>query len=103
MNFEAELAGFFAKGVQFINRIDGADFGCLRDAQRAGLGIVNILSLHHDVFDRGGIELAVWTLPNQHLRAVREKFWRSTLVSFHVCDLGADDRVIALAERRERK
>src|SRR5687768_4795865 len=64
---------------------------------------MNILPLRDHRFNGNGIEFTIRALANENLRAIGEEFWRAALVGFHMRDLRANDRVIALTKRRQRK
>jgi hypothetical protein len=90
-------------GLDFRDRVDATGFSGLGDGDDAGLGKVNVLAPGGELVDGGGSQLAVGGVRDEQLGAVGEELRRAAFVGFDVGLVGADDSMIGLAERRERK
>ena len=84
-----------------VDRIDGREFGGLRDAHDAGLGIVDVATPLDGMRDPGRGEPAAVAGQGEKFRAVGEKFRGPALVGLDVRHLVAEDRVVRLAHGGE--
>ena len=101
MQPQAVPAAGVADSSDLVDRIDGREFGGLRDAHDAGLGIVDVATPLDGMRDPGGRELAAVAGKGEQLRAVGEKLRGPALIRFDVRDLVAEDRVVRLAHGGE--
>jgi hypothetical protein len=58
---------------------------------------MDVLALRDHSLNGNWIKFPIRALADEDLRAVREKLRRATFIGFHMRNLRADDRVIALA------
>ncbi len=90
-------AGDFPEGLDFVDGIDGAEFGSLGEADGAGFGVVDIVASADGLFDASGVEFAVGAGDEEDLGAVGEELWGAALVGFDMGHFVAEDAVVGLA------
>ncbi len=96
---QPQLLAGGADRLELVGVVHRAHFGGLGDGHHAWLGVVDVLALEGHLADRLGGQLAVDAAGGEQLGAVGKELRRTALVGFDVGGLGADDAVIALAQR----
>ncbi len=98
---QAQFLAGGADRLELVGAVHAADFGGLGNGDHARLGVVDVLALECNFADRLRGQLAVFTARGEQLGAVGEEFRRAAFVGLDVGRLGADDAVVALAQRRQ--
>lgn len=96
---EAQLLAGGADRFELIWAINGAYFGGLGNGDHPRLGVVDILAFEGHFTDGFRRQLAVDAGRRQQLGTVGEELRRTAFVGLDVGGLGADDAVVALAQR----
>jgi hypothetical protein len=91
-------AGAFGEGVEFVEGIDGAEFGGLGEAEGAGFGVVEVAALGGEAGDFVGVDFAVRPGSEEDFAAAGEELGGAAFVAFDVGGFVAEDAVVALAE-----
>ena len=84
---------------ELLGCIDRPDLCGLGQAERLGLGVVNIGPLGHQVFDTLRCQLAVLALPQKQLGAIGGVLRAAAFIGFNVGQLVADHAVKRLTDR----
>ena len=97
MKTQAEVAAGISYRIQLVEAIQRADFCDLGNADRSGLGKMNILALGGNLANGIRRQLALGSGGQQEFGAVGKELRGTAFVRLHVGRLGADYAVIGLA------
>ena len=100
---DGEVVGVRPVGecAEFGGGVDGAEFGGLREGERADFRGVDAVPAEQERVEVGGTQLAVGGDDREQFAAAGEKFGCGALVGFDVGECVAEDAVVALAEGGE--